>query len=299
MHVSSSAQGRKVGIVTVAFNSAAVLGDFLDCLDRQTYRNFHLWAVDNASKDGTVEMLRAWDRPWLTLVPNDFNAGVARGNNQGIVAALAAGCDSILLLNNDVVFGADLVQLLLDGLEEHACSMTVPLIYFADPPDKIWCAGGTFQPQYAARGIAYGANEVDSGQYGRPRAVQYSPTCCTLIKREVFDAIGFMDERYFVYVDDHDFMYRAFKKGLVTYYLPQAKLWHKVNSLTGTDSPFSQHYLSRNRALFLRKHFNRWTVWEFTLLYRMNYLLRLVRGIDDYASFVRKQAGWSEGLRIR
>jgi GT2 family glycosyltransferase len=288
---------QKIGIVTVTFNSGGVLPDFLQSIADQDYRNFHLWVVDNASSDDTLKVLEARSKPNITVVSNDFNAGIAAGNNQGILAALASGCDCILLINNDVFFKPDLIKLLLQGMYEHSCDMTVPLIYYADPADKIWCAGGTFQAQYAARSVHYGADETDRGQFSEARTIEYAPTCCTLIKREVFDSIGIMDESYFVYVDDNDFMYRALQKGFVTFYLPQAKLWHKVNSLTGTDSPFSQRYLSRNRALFLRKHFSRATVWKFTLVYRFNYLVRLLRGVDDYASFLRKQAGWSEGLR--
>jgi GT2 family glycosyltransferase len=289
----------KIGIVTVTYNSQEVLPDFLASLEAQTFRNFHLWAIDNASKDDTLKTLAAAGMPNLTIIPNVSNTGIAAGNNQGILAALAADCDSVLLLNNDVLFGPELISTLVKGLDEHGCSMVVPLIYYAQPPNRIWCAGGTFQQKYAARSIHYGADETDHGQFQRARIVEYAPTCCTLIKREVFDSIGIMDERYFVYVDDNDFMYRALQQNFVTYYLPAARLWHKVNSLTGTDSPFSQRYLSRNRALFLRKHFSRATVWKFTCLYRLNYLLRFLRGSDDYRSFLRKQAGWSEGLRIR
>jgi GT2 family glycosyltransferase len=290
---------KKVGLVTVTFNSGNVLPDFLRSLEEQKYSDFHLWAVDNASSDDTLQQLMHWQSSKLTIIANDFNAGIAGGNNQVIVAALGAGCDYILLMNNDVYFRPDLIQLLVNGILEHSCSMTVPMIYYASPPDKIWCAGGTFQVNYAARSVHFGADEFDRGQYDRARVIEYSPTCCTLIKREVFDSIGLMDERYFVYVDDNDFMYRALQAKFVTFYLPQPKLWHKVNSLTGTDSPFSQRYLSRNRALFVRKHFSRAKLWTFTAIYRLNYLLRLIRGVDDYASFVRKQAGWSEGLRIR
>jgi GT2 family glycosyltransferase len=293
----SAIANQKVGIVTVTFGSGSVLPDFLRSVEGQTHRNFHLWVVDNASTDNTVEVLESSPGPNTTLILNDFNAGIAGGNNQGILAALAAGCDSILLLNNDVIFEPDLIQLLLQGLEEHGCSMTVPLIYYANPSDRIWCAGGTFQAQYAARSVHYGHDETDHGQFNEARVIEYAPTCCTLIKKEVFDSIGIMDESYFVYVDDNDFMYRALMKGFVTFYLPQAKLWHKVSSLTGTDSPFSERYLSRNRALFLCKHFSRPTVWKFTLMYRFNYLIRLLRGIDGFASFFRKQAAWSEGLR--
>ncbi|QHN04321.1 glycosyltransferase family 2 protein [Granulicella sp. WH15] len=289
----------KVGIVTVTFNSANVLPDFLKSLEGQDHPSFHLYAIDNASSDDTISILKSWQMPQLTIVANDFNAGVAGGNNQGITAALADGCDSILLLNNDVVFGLDLIRLLIAGLSDYACNMAVPLIYYYDPPKKIWCAGGTFQARYAARGIHYGEDEFDRGQFEQSRLIEYSPTCCTLIKREVFDVIGLMDERYFVYVDDNDFMYRAFKAGFKTFYLPHVKLWHKVNSLTGTDSPFAQRYLSRNRALFIRKHFGWWTVMRMTLIYRAIYCYRLLIGKDNFAAFERRQAGWTEGLGIR
>lgn len=289
----------KVGIVTVTFNSADVLPDFLKSLESQDHRNFHLYAVDNASTDDTIRQLEAWQSPNLTIIADSVNGGVAKGNNQGIVAALADGCDSVLLLNNDVVFGPDLIRLLIEGLDKHQCSMAVPLIYYFQPPDKIWCAGGTFQAKYAARSVHYGMDETDHGQFNEPRLIEYSPTCCTLIKREVFDRIGIMDERYFVYVDDNDFMYRALKAGFKTFYLPNVKLWHKVNSLTGTDSPFAQRYLSRNRAFFVKKHFGFWTVLKMTLIYRAIYCYKLLTRKDSFAAFKRRQAGWTEGLGIR
>jgi GT2 family glycosyltransferase len=289
----------KVGIVTVTFNSAEVLPDFIRSLDQQSHTNFHLYAIDNASSDETLVLLRSWAEPKLSIISNSYNSGVACGNNQGIVAALADGCDLVLLLNNDVVFGPELISLLIKGLQNNDCSMTVPLIYYHVPSNKIWCAGGGFQAKYAARGVHYGVDEIDHGQYNEARRVDYSPTCCTLIKRDVFNKIGFMDERYFVYVDDNDFMYRALKANFKTFYLPEATLWHKVNSLTGTDSPFAQRYLSRNRALFLKKHFDRWTVLEFSLIYRAIYCYRLLSGKDSFAAFKRRQAGWTEGLGIR
>jgi hypothetical protein len=65
-----------------------------------------------------------------------------------------------------------------------------------------------------------------------------------------------LDERYFVYVEDTDFMYRAMKAGVKLIYLPEAKLLHKVGRLTGGEnSPFAIQYGTRNRIFFLLKHF--------------------------------------------
>src|SRR5665811_562696 len=97
--------------------------------------------------------------------------------------------------------------------------------------------------------------------------------------------IGLMDERYFVYSDDTDFMLRAVEAGQVLYYLPVAKLWHKVNSLTGTASSFSMHYGARNRAFFIAKHVARGYAAVFNVLYPSYYLLRFLLRRDTREAY--------------
>jgi GT2 family glycosyltransferase len=247
----------KIGLVTVTYNSAAMLDEFFSSLSSQSYRQLCLISVDNASTDETVVLLNAY-AGWVEqlIVANSSNVGVAAANNQGIRAAIEVGCEYVLLINNDVVVDPELLAELVRGLEEHTCDMTVPLIYFSDPPDKIWTAGGSFQPKLGFRVHHRGLDEEDHGQYTQPAKIDYAPTCCVLIRREVFGKIGLMDERYFVYADDVDFMYRARQAGILMYYIPRGKLWHKVNGLTGGSiSDFSYYYNARGRALFLYKHF--------------------------------------------
>lgn len=246
----------KIGVVTVTYNSSAMLEEFFSSLDAQTHRQFYLISVDNASTDGTVPLLRTHSEVEQLVISNVSNIGVAAANNQGIRAAIEGGCEYVLLINNDVTFGPDLFAELVQGLIDHDCDMTVPLIYFKNPPDKIWTAGGSFQPRLGFRVRHRGLNEDDRGQFNLPVKIDYAPTCCVLIHREVFGKIGLMDERYFVYADDVDFMYRARRAGLAMYYVPSGKLWHKVNGLTGGSiSDFSFYYNARGRALFLHKHF--------------------------------------------
>jgi GT2 family glycosyltransferase len=289
----------RIGVVTVTYNSGEVLPDFLHSLELQTYADFRLFAIDNASTDDTLTKLRAWADPRLSLLPNAANLGVAAGNNQGIRAALESGCEYVLLLNNDVVFGPDLLQQLRDGMVRHHCEMTTALVYFYQPKDVIWCAGGYFKPKLGYRIIHYGANQRDIGQFNNAQAVTYAPTCCVLIHREVFGRIGLMDERYFVYCDDADFLLRAWNADQVLWYLPEAKLWHKVHSLTGTTSPFTMHYCARNRAFYIAKHVRGIRAAIFQWLYAAYYLLRFLSGKDTRAAYSIKRAAWEEGRRIQ
>lgn len=288
-----------IGVVTVTYNSGFVLPDFIASIESQSHSNFILYVVDNNSSDDTLAQLQGWKDSRLIIIANATNVGVAAGNNQGIRAGIEAGCEHILLLNNDVVFGAELFANLLRGLAEHRCDMAVPLIYYHDRPDIIWCAGGYFQPKLGYRALHYGEGQRDVGQFGTARGVSYAPTCCVLIHRAVFGGIGVMDERYFVYCDDVDFMLRAMKAGKKLYYLPGAKLWHKVNSLTGAESPFSMRYGARNRALFIAKHLGRLSRSTFNLLYPIYYLLRFIFAKDTRDAFRIKQAAWIEGKHLQ
>ena len=214
----------------------------------------------------------------MTLIVNEANTwGCAAGNNRGIAAALAAGCEYILILSNDVFFAPDLIEGLFRGMMEHNCSMTVPLIYYAEPKNVIWSAGRDISRGLSAfLSIHFGIKEIDRGQFNEAKPVKFSPFACTLIKREVIeDKVGPMDEPVlFVAADDTDFMYRAMQAGFETYYLPHVKMWHKVSSITGDDSPLLQRFLARSRAYFIRKHFGVWTSIRFTVLYRGYYLSR-------------------------
>lgn len=269
----------KIGVVTVTYNSEPVLRDFFDSISGQSYPNFVVYVVDNASGDASVRIAREQSSFPVVVIPNRDNCGVAEGNNQGIRAALADGCECVLLLNNDTVFPPDLFAALYAGLDRHHCEMTTAKMYFHDTSDMIWAAGGYFEPWLAYHTRHYGIFRKDIGQFDRARRVTYTPTCCLLVRRTVFDQIGLMDSRYFVYCDDVDFLYRCLRRKLKLWYLPEARLWHKVSSLTEAESTsFAIRYLHRNRIYFLRKHMPRWFAlacyWQIQGRSALAYLLR-------------------------
>lgn len=289
----------KIGIVTVTYNSALVLDDFLASLARQSHSSFLLIAVDNASNDDTVAILRSGQNDRQIIIANENNVGVATGNNQGIRAAIAAGCEYVLLLNNDVVFGEHLLRDLIRGLDAEQAAMAVPMMYFHQPPNRIWAAGGGFQPDKGFRNYHRGENEEDAGQYDQPCRIDYAPTCCVLIRREIFARLGLMDERYFVYSDDADFMFRARQAGIPASFIPTAKLWHKVSSLTGgLQSNFTIYNAARGRALFLHKNLGSFKGGLWTAITHLLYMARPLLGKDTAARCAEKRRGLRDGRRI-
>ncbi len=294
----------KVGIVTVTYNSSDVIDDFVLSLQKQSYCNWRLIVVDNDSKDGTLSKLEAcWWRfgapmRQLDVIANRQNIGVAEGNNQGIRAALDAGCTHVLLLNNDTVFGETLLAGLLNEQSRLRADMVVPKMVYYDQPGTIWCAGGYFIWHMPGWVQHYGLNEAESADYARIRDVAYAPTTCMLIDKSVFDDIGMMNAEYFVYYDDVDFCFRAKKAGKRLIYVPSECLRHKVSSLTGGEtSPFYLRYITRNRALFVIKNYPA-VVRELALAYQFLWMIgSWLRHQNDRFLKTRLSA-FAEGLKL-
>lgn len=288
----------KVGLVTVTYNSGEVLEGFFKSLWGQQYANFICVVVDNQSRDNTVEQLLQQTDTRLQLIVNDQNLGVAEGNNQGILRCLEQGCDYVLLINNDTEFEADLLENLLAASLRTGYAIVVPKMYYYDPPDMIWCAGGYFVKWAAWHNGHYGDREIDHGQYDEAIVIEYCPTCCMLIRRDVFQAIGVMDPDYFVYYDDVDFCLRALKAGICLYYVPEAKLWHKVSSLTGGEqSDFAVNYLSRNRALLIDKNFSGLNAQFFHAVNLAYFVWRRLRRLDDSKLMLKRIGLYRRALK--
>lgn len=289
----------KIGVVTVTYNSGGVLREFLRCTFKQTFTEFTVYAVDNGSTDETAVILKTEPDPRLRCILNADNVGVAEGNNQGIGAALEDGCSMVMLINNDTEFGPSLFSSLIEGLEEHGVEMCCPKMMYFDEPKRIWAAGGAFQPWLGYRINHLGGDKIDMGQYDRAKLVTYVPTCCVLIKREVFQAVGLMDQRYFVYFDDVDFMYRAMKKSVKLLYFPKAQLLHKVGHLTGReDSTFAARYCTRNRVYFMLQHFGLLRAIPVLLAYQLYFTIGVLYGRFSPNTFRIKQRALLEGITM-
>lgn len=293
----------QLGLVTVLYNSPEVLTGFFESLAKQQDIDYCLWVIDNSTTLEPLTIARAecqrLDLHRVVFVRNDRNVGVAAANNQGVIAALAQSAEYVLLLNNDIEFSD---PLLLAGMLQAARTanehVIIPKMLYFDSK-RIWCAGGYFR-RWAGTTRHIGEDSPDSAVFSQRAYSEYAPTCFMLISRKVFETVGMMDERYFVYYDDSDFVWRLNSAGYRIVYEPRFKIEHKVSSSTGGAlSPFSVYYYTRNRFLFISKNFSfGWSmvalpVFAATLCvqylrYESKLRTALLRGIVDGTAVMRQ-----------
>ena len=249
----------KLAIVILNYNGKEFIPECLESI-RQLKAgsdSIHTIVVDNASTDISPQLIENQFSE-ITLIRNQKNLGFAEGNNVGIRSALETGFDAVMLLNNDTKVHPDLVKHLLAA----DAPLTSPKIYFypgfefhhdryksAERGKVIWYAGGSIDWNNVL-GIHRGVDAVDRGQYDQEADLDFATGCCLLIRRQVFDQIGLLDPKYFLYFEDLDFCVRARRAGFTIRYEPKAVLWHKNAQSSGSGGTLHQYYFTRNRLLF-------------------------------------------------
>lgn len=286
---------KKVGLVTVLFNSPGVLPDFYASVKKQKYDNKHLYVVDNSSNQDSFELTESLlhgDSVEYTFINNKGNnVGVAKANNQGIEQALLDGCDYILILNNDLIFDAeDTLTKMMDLAELESCKLLSPVI-MSYPEKKVWYAGSFFNKTKAIAPHLFESEEYSHVIKDIPVNCDYAPTCFLLVHASIFTEIGIMDERYFAYYDDTDFLYRAYDVGHRVRILNEPLVYHKVSTSTGGGlSLFGAYYLTRNRIFFARKNIDiphRYLSVAFTIATRLIYPVCRKTTLKVYKAFIK------------
>lgn len=244
----------KVGIVLVNYNGAKFQNECVRTLFQMSNHDFEVILVDNASEDNSVQQLKE-EFSNIHYLLQDENLGVAEGNNIGIQYSIKLGTEYTLLLNNDTELDEELLKELLKYANEN--TVAVPKIYYYHDKQLLWYAGGELDWKHA-EGTHRGFKEIDQGQYDTTEKITYSPTCCMLIHNCIFDKVGVIDKRYFMYYDDTDFCARLADRDVNMLYVPSAVIWHKVSSSSGgANTKLSIYYYYRNRLYYIRKNRNK------------------------------------------
>lgn len=297
MDYVTKSRGR-IGIVTVTYNSGRVLEKFLGSLSAQTYRNFLLFAVDSGSTDNSIEQLEAWADERLRIIPNAVNVGIAEGDNQGILAARAENCEYVLILNNDVEFEPETFAILVMEIEALQCDLLTPKILFEDRI-HLCAAGGVFNPFKGYFGTPVGWGERDHGQYETRRRIENACGCCILVRDSVFEKVGMMDVKYFVYHEDADFLFRTKRARMTAFYTPAARIFHKGSALTGgISSPFSVRYSTRGHVYFMLKNLGLTPCLFYLPALQLRMCIKVLFGLMSWNEFKIRQRAFCEGVAV-
>lgn len=221
---------------------------------------FSVIVVDNGSTDGSVDAIKH-EFPKVTLLTTGENLGFTGGNNVGIHQAMKDGADLIWLLNNDTIVDTNVLSF-VGAFDDDVVGAVGCKIYFAPGREfhhdrytdnqrgkVFWYAGGIidWKNMYASH---RGVDEVDHGQYDKIEETPFITGCSFVVRREVIEKVGMLDDRYYLYLEDLDWNLRIQKAGWKTLYIPTSIVWHVNAGSSGRPgNPVHEYYFTRNRLL--------------------------------------------------
>ena len=281
-----------IALVTVLFNCDRHLPLFFESLAVQTDRDFVVIVIDNASRDGSLaraRMLAGIHGLRCEFIANVGNLGIAVGNNQGIEWARGMNVRHIVLINNDISCGPDLIEAIRRYAIDGSHRAWTCLAYSGNTKIR-WYGGGRLS-YWRARGRHYGQRKSTS--IASPTPVTYAPTCLMYLHASVFDSVGLMDPQYFVYYDDTDFCRRLNDAGILLQYDPRVTFNHYVGGSSGGEfSDFSIRLSTRNKFIYINKHYAGAARWLVTVLAVVSKLVQLVSRKRRSATWLGLREAW-------
>jgi N-acetylglucosaminyl-diphospho-decaprenol L-rhamnosyltransferase len=232
--------GDDVAIVIVNYDGERLLPACLAALAAQTRAPAEIVVADNGSHDGSLALLRA-QHSHVAVLELGRNHGFAGGANRG-VAATSAGW--VCILNSDATPAPDwLARLLATPRDPRTWALGSVLVSAAS--GRIESAGD----QYAPAGYAYKllCDRPLDELPDEPYRVFAAPGAAPVFRRDVFDALGGYEERFFLYYEDVDLAFRAVLAGYHALLVPQARVVHRLGATTRSRAR-ARFYVARNSA---------------------------------------------------
>ena len=224
-------------IIVLTHNNVALTRRCLESVLGSSDTDRELLVVDNASTDGTKELLEQLavqcrqSRRKFDVILNDSNRGCSTARNQGIERTTG---EHAVFLDNDMAVGDPrwLSKLRATLESDPRIGIVVPKLVFADNPDMIQCAGGavsrTGRVQFMGR-----AEPSDDPRFNVRRDLQFGISACMMLKRSCLGETGPLDEAFNpVQFEDVDYCYRARSKGWRVVYEPSVTMLHDESATT-------------------------------------------------------------------
>jgi len=233
--------------------------DTVECvvsLNNSGVNNSNIIIIENCSIDDSVEKLNA-RVPGVKIIQSAKNLGFTGGNNVGIKYALENNFDYAIILNNDTIIESkDSIKTLVEEMDSNpAVTLGTGRIFYYPNKDKIWYDGGRLNRW---RGMAthnnFRKNQNEINLLNKKKYVDFISGCFMCIRLKDLPKLGYMDEDFFLYLDDIEYCARAVKKNLKLMFIPQVVIYHKSIG-EEKHTPKLVYYSMRNRKLLINLHF--------------------------------------------
>lgn len=232
----------KVSVIIPNYNGIKYIEDCLNSLKNQTFEDFDIWVIDNASTDGSDAVV-VEKFPLVKFVRLNENYGFSRAVNEGLVRTRKS--DFVILLNADTKAEPEFVEKLYEAInkDDKIFSVSSKMIQMFSP-DKYDGAGDL----YCCLGWAFAlGKDKKLGRYNKECNVFSACAGAAIYRRDLFEEIGYFDELHFAYLEDVDIGYRARIMGYVNKYTPEAVVYHAGSGITGSRyNSFKVRIAARN-----------------------------------------------------
>ena len=245
---------RVVSIIIVSFNACADLERCLGSLrDAPPAATHEIVVVDNGSTDGSAGAARRW--PEVRVIEAGANLGFARANNLGIRGSAGA---NILLLNSDTIVPAGAIDRLLAALEQRPDVAVVGPRLVDGAGRAELSFGRMIGPLNELRQKRLAQSGTVDALTRRPQEPDWVSGACLLVRRADAEAVGGLDERYFMYTEDVDFCAAIRARGRRILFTPDVEIVHfRGRSAASAPAATREHY-RRSQLAFYEKHHPAW-----------------------------------------
>ncbi len=258
-----------LSIIIVGWNTRNLLKNCLSSiLANPPAAPYEIWVVDNASTDGSSSMVRE-SFPQAHLIENNENLGFSGANNLAIRQCTGK---YLLLLNPDTLVESGALQALVDFMEQHPevgsvgprilnpdCSMQILSHPRPTLSRELW------RLLHLDSILPYAVYPRTKWETNQAQEVDVLTGACLLVRKEVLDQIGFLDEDYFIYSEDVDLCYRIQAAGWNLYWIPQAEVVHFGGQSTRQVPTEMFLNLYRSKIKYFHKHFG----WSAAQIYKL------------------------------
>lgn len=291
-----------LSICIVTYQACQLLQESLASLFQNTHMDFEIIVVDNGSTDG-VETMLSVEYPTVKLIRNEKNLGFTQPMNQALSQAKGR---FLLELNPDTIILSKALDNMLNFMSNHTnVGICGPKVLNMDGTLQKSCRRGDSRP-WAVISYFTGLSAIFPGSkfFGQYHMNYLDPDqnhpvdgvsgSCMMLRRQLLDQIGYLDEQFFAYQEDADYCLRARAAGWEVYYVPEAQIKH-YGGLGGSLVKPWRSIIEWHKAYFLlyRKHFAKDYIfilnWLYYLVMIFKLLLALLANLVQTGKFSKRK----------
>ena len=232
----------KVSLAILNYNGKKYLKTCLDSVREQSYENIEVVVTDNGSTDGSQGFI-GQNYPEVKLVNNPVNVPIV-GYNTGIRNSVG---EFVAVLNNDTRLDKDWVKEMVELFESKPfVGMCTGKILYLEAPDTLNIGGVTIAKDGSC--IVIGENKKDDGTFDESKEMFSTCNAGSMYRKKMLDEIGLFDEDFWLYYEEIDLSWRAYRAGWKSWYHPKAVMYHERGGTEGRFPLGRMYKGERNRV---------------------------------------------------